>query len=108
MKRDSNKLMPLLSPESLHHPWLMNSDSEGQRMIVKKKGQIQIKQEIVASNSIKISLKELLNVSSEWKDVNKKNLAGLPQFGGGLPLDFQAQQIERIVEAIALTLPSVG
>ena len=58
------------------------------------------------SSSVKVTLKELLNVSSDWKDVNKKNANGVTFFGGGVPMDFQYQQIERIVEAIALTLPS--
>jgi hypothetical protein len=43
-----------------------------------------------------------LAVSSEWKDVNKKGTVN------GMPVDFQAQQIEKIVEAIALTLPAQG
>jgi len=56
-----------------------------------------------------LSLKELLNVSSDWKEIN--NLKG----GGGdnasnqndaLSQDFQAKQIERVIDAIALTLPS--
>jgi hypothetical protein len=50
----------------------------------------------------------LLNISSDWKEVNKKNPSGGPQFAGSLPLDFQYTQIEKIVEAIALTLPSTG
>lgn len=57
---------------------------------------------------LKLSIKELLNASSDWKDVNSIRGAN---GGGGLagqePLsqDFQAKQIERVVEAIAMTLP---
>jgi hypothetical protein len=37
-----------------------------------------------------VTLKELLSVSSEWKEINKKqNPTGLPAFGTGVPLDFQ-------------------
>ena len=59
---------------------------------------------------LKLSIKELLNVSSDWKDVN--NLGGGAGGAGGFPgqeplsQDFQAKQIERVVEAIAMTLPS--
>lgn len=35
---------------------------------------------------VKLSLKELLNVSSDWKEVNKKNLAGIPN--ESIPMDF--------------------
>lgn len=58
---------------------------------------------------LKLSIRELLNASSDWKDVNSIRGAN---GGGGLagqePLsqDFQAKQIERVVEAIAMTLPS--
>jgi len=38
---------------------------------------------------VKLSLKELLNVSSDWKEVNKKNPTGGPSTAaGGLPMDF--------------------
>ena len=41
---------------------------------------------------VKLSLKELLNVSSDWKEVNKKSPNGGPSAGvsGGLPMDFQS------------------
>ena len=56
---------------------------------------------------MRLTLKELLNVSSDWKDVNKKNPSNSTQnsSAAAIPMDFQSQQIERIVEAIALTLP---
>lgn len=60
---------------------------------------------------MRLTLKELLNVSSDWKDVNKKNPSNSTHQtndDSGVPMDFQSQQIERIVEAIALTLPSGG
>lgn len=64
------------------------------------------------AQKLRLTLKELLNVSSDWKDVNKKNpTSGQSESSaaaGSLPMDFQSQQIERIVEAIALTLPSGG
>ena len=34
--------------------------------------------------NVKLTLKELLNVSSDWKEVNKKNMSG----ANGLPMDF--------------------
>lgn len=40
------------------------------------------------SMNVKLTLKELLNVSSDWKEVNKKNPTGGPDFSGGLPMDF--------------------
>lgn len=40
---------------------------------------------------VKLSLKELLSVSSDWKEVNKKNPSGGPSaVSGGLPMDFQS------------------
>ena len=64
--------------DMLTHPWLLSEASEEPKF--------------------KVTLKELLAVSSDWKDVNKKST--------GVPADFQSTQIERIVEAIALTLPA--
>jgi hypothetical protein len=61
---------------------------------------------------MRLTLKELLNVSSDWKDVNKKNpstgAVSSNALGSGISMDFQSQQIEKIVDAIALTLPSGG
>jgi hypothetical protein len=41
---------------------------------------------------MRLTLKELLNVSSDWKDVNKKNpTSGTSQAGSGMiPMDFQS------------------
>jgi len=58
------------------------------------------------SHSVRLNLKELLNVSSDWKEINKKNIGNSPSYLGGVPTDFQSQQIDKIVEAIALILPS--
>ena len=38
---------------------------------------------------VKLTLRELLNVSSDWKEINHKNGMGNPD-GGGLSIDFQA------------------
>ena len=53
-------------------------------------------------------MKELLNVSSDWKDVNSKMPGDKASAIGAIPIDFQSQQLEKIVEAISLTLPSGG
>jgi len=80
----------------LTHPWIMsaepdtntNSNAGG----VKKK-KTQIKGDYQSNtggggSSIKVTLKELLNVSSDWKECNKKNPTGGPSANGGLPMDF--------------------
>lgn len=59
------------------------------------------------NSELRVNLRELLNVSTDWKDTNSK-MGGENQLGGGgghLNLEFQAKQIERIVEAIAMTIP---
>ena len=55
---------------------------------------------------LKLNLKELLNVSSGWKDVN--NLRGDNIIGDNGPIskEFQNKQLERIMEAIAMTIPA--
>ena len=59
-------------------------------------------------NAVNLSFKDLLNVSSDWKEVN--NLKGNQDRGfGGEEVDvsdFQAKQIERILDAIEQTLPA--
>ena len=50
---------------------------------------------------MRLSFKELLNVSSDWKAINNLHADG----GGPLNHDFQLKQIDRIIEAIAMTLP---
>ena len=70
----------MTTSDMLTHSWLLVSDQDEAKG--KKKGQY-------ADNiKVRLSLKELLNVSSDWKDVNKKNPTGGPAFGGGLPMDF--------------------
>lgn len=70
-----------------------------------------------------LSLKELLNVSSDWMDVKGKGVVsgasqapnssqastsagGSVAGGGNAPTDFQYNQIERIIDALTLALPS--
>jgi hypothetical protein len=53
--------------------------------------------------SVKLSFKDLLNVSSDWKAINHIKGSDEP---GTLNHDFQIKQIDRIIEAIALTLPN--
>lgn len=75
-KKEGRPGKPMNTQDMLTHPWLLSESGEEPKF--------------------KVSVKELLAVSSDWKDVNKKSV----------PADFQSQQIERIVEAIALTLPA--
>ena len=51
--------------------------------------------------TVSLSFKDLLNVSSDWKAINnfKSDVDSLNH-------DFQLKQIERVIEAIALTLPN--
>jgi len=70
--------------------------------------------------SVILSLKELLNVSSDWLDVKSKPLhggtGGGPSSGstsvgtnqGSVPADFQSTQIERIIDNLCLAMPSRG
>ncbi len=44
-----------------------------------------------STQRMKLTLKELLNVSSDWKDVNKKNSTNNQQSSGAIPIDFQSQ-----------------
>ena len=44
-----------------------------------------------STQRMKLTLKELLNVSSDWKDVNKKNPTNNQQSSGAIPIDFQSQ-----------------
>ena len=52
--------------------------------------------------SLRLSFKDLLNVSSDWKAINHIKGSDDPST---LNHEFQVKQIERIIEAIALTLP---
>lgn len=99
--------------DMLTHTWILSEAQESGNGIKKKgtenqansnNGQLQA----ATQQRLRLSLKELLGVSSDWKDVNRKNPASAAGNASGLPVDFQSQQIERIVEAIALTLPSGG
>jgi len=66
--------------DMLTHPWILVTDQEGTKNKVKGNAADNMK--------VKLSLKELLNVSSDWKEVNKKNPSGGQPFAGGLPVDF--------------------
>jgi hypothetical protein len=70
--------------DMLTHPWILVTEQDG------AKGGAKIKSSLAGDNSmkVKLSLKELLNVSSDWKEVNKKNPTGGASLGGGLPMDF--------------------
>lgn len=57
---------------------------------------------------MRLSLKELLKVSSDWKGKNNNKNASKGNDGELIHSEFQTKQIDRIVEAIALTLPSGG
>ena len=84
----------MTTSDLLTHPWILDNNTKG-----------------ATQQKFKLTLRELLAVSSDWKDVNKtKGNAGGYQgsSSSNLPADFQSQQIDRIVEAIALTLPSLG
>jgi hypothetical protein len=86
----------------LTHPWIMSADADTNNNtsgtgIKKKKTQIKADYSTNSNNNnnmngnniIKVTLKELLNVSSDWKEVNKKNPSGGPSvIVGGLPMDF--------------------
>ena len=69
--------------------------------------------------SVILSLKELLNVSSDWMDVKNKGGMGANSsasasvstwvsagHGGSVPIDFQSTQIEKIIDAISLAMPT--
>lgn len=70
----------MTTADMLTHPWILTTEQDGSKG--KKKNQYG------ENIKVRLSLKELLNVSSDWKDVNKKNPTGGPSAGGGLPMDF--------------------
>ena len=65
--------------------------------------------------SVILSLKELLNVSSDWMDVKSKPMASNNSAsasvstnvsnGASVPADFQSTQIDRIIDALTLAMP---
>ena len=58
-------------------------------MTKKKKASLPMDADLGDTNSnVKLTLKELLNVSSDWKEVNKKNPTSGPSAIGALPIDF--------------------
>lgn len=82
IKKDSRLGKVMNTSDMLTHPWILVTDQEGTKN--------KVKGSFVGDNmKVKLSLKELLNVSSDWKEVNKKNpSAGGQPFAGGLPVDF--------------------
>jgi hypothetical protein len=96
--------------ELLNHPWIANLHNEGSKAAHYKKQQLGRNSPTPEEDvSVRLSLKELLNVSSDWKQINnlKTGDGGAPS-GNALSIEFQNKQIERIVEAIGLTLPAGG
>ena len=92
----------------MDHRWIQNQ-GQSQKNNQNAKGAAAQVDKIDGENEImdlKVNLKELLNVSSGWKDVN--NLRGDNPAGENGPInkEFQAKQMDRIVEAIAMTLPA--
>ena len=101
-----------------NHSWLssMGAEQKDDAMAIKKK-KSQFNLHNDGNVSVLLSLKELLNVSSDWMDVKGRgggtgqgslstNTGG--QGGSGIPPDFQSVQIEKIIDALALALPSAG
>jgi hypothetical protein len=62
IRKQGNHIQEVSIAEMLNHPWITGSKKD-------------------LSSSLKLTIKELLNVSSDWKDINQKNVAA----------DFQAQ-----------------
>lgn len=58
--------------------------------MIKKKGSQPMGTDVGTTNesNVKLTLKELLNVSSDWKEVNKKNPSSSSSAIGALPIDF--------------------
>ena len=97
------------------HPWvqvekeLKPTDSA---QIRKKKSQFLLNND--GNVQVLLSLKELLNVSSDWNDVKSKGIGvnstsgamGTKEGAGNVPVDFQQTQIERIIDALSLALPT--
>ena len=82
------------------HTWLQDGKSD----IKKKKSQLTLHND--GKVQVVLSLKELLNVSSDWMDVKSKGLGTASMDRGGMPSDFQQGQVERIIDALALALPT--
>lgn len=81
----------MTTSDMLTHSWILTEDELNNGANNKKKKSMPLGGESNSANSIKLSLKELLNVSSDWKEVNKKNLASgssSTTSAGALPMDF--------------------
>jgi len=102
------------------HPWIQTNtegDNAADGSIKKKKSQFNLHND--GNVQVILSLKELLNVSSDWLDHktkgglgggggNASSVQGLNDGAGSVPVDFQSQQIERIIDALSLALPTRG
>lgn len=73
----------MTTSDMLTHPWILSETQSSYQL----------------PSKFKLTLKDLLNVSSDWKDVNKKQAGGGAystgggssyQTAGGLPMDFQS------------------
>ena len=104
-----------------NHKWLQDPSDQigpnGENPIKKKKSQFNLHND--GNMSVILSLKELLNVSSDWLDVKKPlhgGTGGGPSSGstsvgtnqGSVPADFQSTQIERIIDNLCLAMPTRG
>ena len=75
----------MTTSDMLTHSWILTESAPGQDQKYQQQ-------------KLKLTLRELLSVSSDWKDVNKKNAAGNYSTAGnsssaqssGLPMDFQS------------------
>ena len=90
MKKDSKHGKVMSTGDMLTHPWLLSEHDTHGGPIVKKKTQFKADPHSSHSSgmNVKLSLKELLNISSDWKEENQKNPTGGPSYLGDLPKDF--------------------
>jgi hypothetical protein len=76
IKKEGKPAKPMSTSDMLTHTWILTADDStksGKKN--PKAGDVTFK--------VKLKLSELLNVSSDWKEVNKKN-----GVGSGLSVDF--------------------
>jgi len=89
---------PISASELLGSQWIMSVEATPISKSTRETPSYSTKSSDV---TVRLSFKDLLNVSSDWKANNY--LKG--ETTGPLNHDFQIKQIDRIVEAIGLTLP---
>ena len=78
--------------ELLKHPWIVSNSTVEQ---------------LSTGSNVHLNLKELLQISNDNGSVSNLK-GGISQDHENISEDFQQKQIERIVEAISLTLPAGG